>query len=63
MSYIKTELEINESEYYELMLARNSSAKRFHDMVEKIAEHSAFPPNAYECTTPMNIREDDGKTL
>lgn len=59
MGYIKSELEISENEYYKLITARNNSAKCFHGMVEEIAYRSAFPPNAYECTTPMDVREDE----
>lgn len=61
MGYIRTELEINENEYYKLMTARNNSKKQFHDMIEEIAYRSMFKPNAYGCSTPMEVFESCGK--
>lgn len=61
MSYIRTIKEINKDKYNELLILQNSNIKSLHEAIEEIAFSSPFPPNAYECTIPMSVYEENGK--
>lgn len=61
MSYIKTIMEINKDVYYKLIILQNTNVKCFHKAIEEIAYLSPFPPNAYECTIPMCVYEENGR--
>lgn len=61
MSYIKTISEINEEEYNKLIVIKRNDIKTFHERVVEIASKSLFKPNAYGCTIPMEVFQQEGK--
>lgn len=61
MSYIRTVAEVNKEEYNKLIAIERKDVKAFHEMVEEIAYKSPFKPNAYDCTSPMEVFELSGK--
>ena len=61
MSNVIQNHEITKETYDKLLILKNTNMADFHKCIEKIADSSSYPPNAYGCEIPIKVYEENGK--